>query len=114
MINPKVRPAFSIVFSIFFLMVVGMTSVLAFRSFQPSQPVEPGVAVGIFVKGQKTAFLFEEGLLRRWWICEVQDVKDNWVKCKGGLWEDKKIIEPVDNEWFNTDRILRVKIPSAQ
>src|SRR5438874_2457773 len=80
----------------------------AFRRAQPSQPAGPGVATGVFEKGQNYLILFEEGLLRRWWLCSVQDAKDNWVKCNGGLVENSKITEPVKDMWFNTDHILRV------
>ena len=54
------------------------------RASQP-QPAQPGSSAVIFEKGKRYVLLHQEGLARFWSVCAVQDAKDNWVKCDGGL-----------------------------
>ena len=80
------------------------------RAYSPSQPIALNSSAAIFEKGQPYVLLVEEGLLRRWFACSVQDVKDNWVKCDGGIIKppDLKPVDPFKGLWINTNSVLRV------
>jgi hypothetical protein len=93
--------AFAVLICIFTLVTVQ-----AHRAYQP-QPSEPISSAAIFEKGKRYTFLFEEGLARVWVLCDVQEARDNWVKCDGGFYKDNKIDEKMTGVWINTHYVLR-------
>lgn len=86
--------------------IVTLVTVQANRAYQP-EPVTPTSSAAIFEKGKRYTFLYLDGLARIWVLCDVQEARDNWVKCDGGFYKDGKIDEKTTGVWFNTHYILR-------
>lgn len=107
MIARKLPTALIVVLSVLLLLLTKGSSGFAFRSSQPARP-EPSV-VGLVEKGKPyDLLLMEGGIVRHHYACIVQDIKDNWIKCDGGLAESLPFTDTFKGTWFNSDHILKI------